>query len=155
MRVLKTGGIVAALVIAGVLIAAATRSDMFRVQRSASNPFEQQDPRLKGSYSGAASAAYAFAGNGNVGKGTIEIIESAPASWVTMTLHMLAPFETRNTVRFLLEPQGDGTRVTWAMQGPVPYLAKIIHLFIDMDRMVGSEFEAGLASLKAIVEKTP
>ena len=125
MRVLKTGGIVAALVIAGVLIAAATRSDTFRVQRSASNPFKQQDPRLKGSYSGAASgksAAYAFARNGNVGKGTIEIIESAPAS---------------------------------RMQGPVPYLAKIIHLFIDMDRMVGSEFEAGLASLKAIAEKTP
>src|SRR5438067_2118444 len=158
MTVLKTGGIVAALAIAGVLIAAATRSDTFRVQRSASNPFEQQDPNLKDSYSGAASgksAAYAFAGNGNVGKGTIEIIESAPASRVTMTLHMLAPFETRNTVRFLLEPQGDGTRVTWAMQGPVPYLAKIIHLFIDMDRMVGTQFEAGLASLKAIAEKTP
>ena|SRR5438094_1839147 len=125
MSVIKTGSIVAALAIAGVLIAAATRSDTFRVQRSASNPFEQQDPNLKGSYSGAASgksAAYAFARNGNVGKGTIEIIESAPAS---------------------------------RMQGPVPYLAKIIHLFIDMDRMVGSEFEAGLASLKAIAEKTP
>ena len=125
MSVIKTGSIVAALAIAGVLIAAATRSDTFRVQRSASNPFEQQDPNLKGSYSGAASgksAAYTFAGNGNVGKGTIEIIESAPAS---------------------------------RMQGPVPYLAKIIHLFIDMDRMVGSEFEAGLASLKAIAEKTP
>ena len=68
---------------------------------------------------------------------------------------MLAPFETRNTVQFLLEPQGELTRVTWAMQGHVPYLAKIIHLFIDMDRMVGSEFDAGLASLKAIAEKTP
>ena len=179
MGVLKTAGIVAALAIAGVLIAAATRSDTFRVQRSASikaapekifpliddlhrfntwNPFAQQDPNLKGSYSGAASgksAAYTFAGNGNVGKGTIEIIDSAPASRVTMTLHMLAPFETRNTVQFLLEPQGDGTRVTWAMQGSVPYFAKIIHLFIDMDRMVGSEFDAGLASLKAIAEKTP
>ncbi|TMH47167.1 MAG: polyketide cyclase [Betaproteobacteria bacterium] len=170
MGVLKTAGIVAALAIAGVLIAAATRSDTFRVQRSASikaapekifpliddlhrfntwNPFAQQDPNLKGSYSGAASgksAAYTFAGNGNVGKGTIEIIDSAPASRVTMTLHMLAPFETRNTVQFLLEPQGELTRVTWA---------KIIHLFIDMDRMVGSEFDAGLASLKAIAEKTP
>ena len=179
MGVLKTAGIVAALAIAGVLIAAATRSDTFRVQRSASikaapekifpliddlhrfntwNPFAQQDPNLKGSYSGAASGesvAYTFAGNRSVGKGTIQIIESAPASRVTMTLHMLAPFETRNTVRFLLEPQGELTRVTWAMQGSVPYFAKIIHLFIDMDRMVGSEFDAGLASLKAIAEKTP
>src|SRR5438067_1894071 len=117
MTVLKTGGIVAALAIAGVLIAAATRSDMFRVQRSASNPFKQQDPNLKGSYNGAASgksAAYTFAGNRSVGKGTIQIIESAPASRVTMTLHMLAPFETRSTVRFLLERQGLGDR--WALR---------------------------------------
>jgi len=68
---------------------------------------------------------------------------------------MLQPFETRNTVDFILQPQGDTTEVTWAMHGPVPYLAKIVHLFINMDRMVGGEFEAGLASLKAIAEKTP
>src|SRR5207237_369870 len=86
----------------------------------------------------------------SVGKGTIQIIESAPASRVTMTLHMLEPFETRNTVRLLLETQGDSTRVTWSMQGPVPYLSKIIHLFIDMDRMVGTQFEAGLAGFYMI-----
>ena len=162
MGVLKTAGIVAALAVGGVLIAAATEKifplvdDLHRFNTW--NPFEKKDPNLKGSYRGAPSgkgAAYAFDGNKNVGKGTIEIVDSAPASRVTMTLHMLAPFETRNTVRFLLEPQGELTRVTWAMQGHVPYLAKIIHLFIDMDRMVGSEFEAGLASLKAIAEKTP
>jgi hypothetical protein len=179
MTLLKTGGIILALAIAGVLIAAATRSDTFRVQRSASikaapekifpliddlrrfntwNPFEKKDPNLKGSYSGAPSgkgAAYAFDGNKNVGKGTIEIVDTAPASRVTMTLHMYEPFETRNTVDFILQPRGDTTEVTWAMQGPVPYVAKIIHLFIDVDRMVGTEFEAGLASLKTIAEKTP
>lgn len=179
MSVLKTGGMIGAVAVAGVLIAAATRSDTFRVQRSASiqaapdrifplindlhrfngwNPFERKDPNLKRSYSGAQSgkgAAYAFAGNGEVGRGTIEIIASAPASKVTMALHMLEPFETRNTVDFILQPKGDMTEVTWAMHGPVPYLAKIIHLFIDMDLMVGGEFEAGLASLKAIAEKTP
>jgi hypothetical protein len=179
MSLVKTGGMIGAVALAGVLIAAATRSDTFRVQRSASikaapdrifplindlhrfngwNPFERKDPNLKRSYSGAQSgkgAAYAFAGNGEVGRGTIEIIASAPASKVTMTLHMLEPFETRNTVDFILQPKGDMTEVTWAMHGPVPYLAKIIHLFIDMDRMVGGEFEAGLASLKAIAEKTP
>jgi hypothetical protein len=180
MSVLKTGGMIGAVAVAGVLIAAAARGDSFRVQRSASihaeperifplindlhrfngwNPFDKKDPNLKRSYSGPESgkgAAYGFDGNGNVGRGTIEIIASAPASKVTMTLHMLEPFETRNTVDFILQPKGDTTtEVTWAMHGPVPYLAKIIHLFIDMDRMVGGEFEAGLASLKAIAEKTP
>ena len=158
MTLLKTSGIVLAIAVAGVLIAAATRSDTFRVQRSASskaapkkifpliddlrrfntwNPFEKKDSNVKGSYSGAPSgkgAAYALDGNKNVGKGTIEIVDTAPAS---------------------LQPRGDTTEVTWAMQGPVPYVAKIIHLFIDMDRMIGTEFEAGLASLKTIAEKTP
>jgi hypothetical protein len=121
------------------------------------NPFEKKAPSLKGSYSDAPSgkgAAYAFDGNKHVGRGTIEIVDTAPASRVTMTLHMLEPFETRNTVDFILQPS-DTTEVTWAMQGPVPYVAKIIHLFIDMDRMVGAGFEAGLASLKTIAEKTP
>jgi|tagenome__1003787_1003787.scaffolds.fasta_scaffold20664861_2 hypothetical protein len=179
MRWIKTAGILFGVALAGILAVAATRSDTFRVQRSASigaaadriyplindlhrfntwNPFERKDPNLKRSYSGAGSgkgALYAFDGNGNVGKGTIEIIDSAAPSKVTMTLHMLQPFETRNTVDFILQPKGDTTEVTWAMHGPVPYFAKIMHLFIDMDRMVGGEFEAGLASLKAIAEKTP
>ena len=102
------------------------RSDTLRVQRSAS---------IKAAPSGK-GAAYAFDGNQNVGRGTIEIVDTAPASRVTMTLHMLEPFETRNTVDFILQPRGDTT-------------------FIDMDRMVGGEFEAGLASLKTIAEKTP
>jgi len=179
MRWIKTAGILFGVALGGILAVAATRSDTFRVQRSASidaaadriyplindlhrfntwNPFERKDPNLKRSYSGAGSgkgALYAFDGNGNVGKGTIEIIDSAAPSKVTMTLHMLQPFETRNTVDFILQPKGDTTEVTWAMHGPVPYFAKIMHLFIDMDRMVGGEFEAGLASLKAIAEKTP
>jgi len=137
MSLLKTGGIVVAIAVAGVLIAAATRSGTFRVQKiftliddlhrfNTWNPFEKKDPNLKRSYSD---------GNKNVGKGTIEIVDTAPASRVTMTLHMLEPFETRNTVDFILQPRGDTTEVTWAMQG--------------------TEFEAGLASLKTIAEKTP
>jgi RNA polymerase sigma-70 factor (ECF subfamily) len=64
-----------------------------------------------------------------------------------------APFEVRNTVEFTLTPSGGATNVTWAMHGPAPFVAKIIHVFIDMDRMVGSDFEAGLASLKAAAER--
>jgi hypothetical protein len=180
---LKYIGIGVVLLVGGVLIAAAMRPDSFRVQRSTEikaapekifplindlrrfntwNPFEKKDPNLKRSYTGPENgkgAAYAFEGNGDVGKGSLEILDSAPASKVTMALHMREPFQVDNKVEFILQAasgtEGDATEVTWAMQGAVPYFAKIIHLFIDMDRMVGTEFEAGLASLKALAEKTP
>ena len=164
-----------------VLALAATRPDDFRVQRSASikaspekifphindlhafnawNPFNKKDPNVKGSYSGAASgagAAYAFEGNSEVGRGRIEITDSRPAAEVRMSLHMLAPMEGRNVVEFLLKPEGGGeaqsTRVSWAIQGPMPYLSKVLSLFCDMDAMIGKEFEKGLADLKVIVER--
>ena len=167
-----TGALVAVL-----LVVAAFRPDSFRVQRSATikappekifplindlrgfnkwNPYERKDPRIQGSYSGAASgkgAAYAFEGNKDVGKGAIEITDSASPSRVTMALRMREPFEADNRVDFTLAPRGDGTEVTWALQGPVPYLARLAHLVLDMDAMIGRDFEAGLANLKAIAEK--
>lgn len=173
---LKLIAIATVLLVGGVLIAAALRPDSFRVQRSASiqappekifplindlrrfntwNPFEKKDPNLKGRYSGAESgtgAAYAFAGNRDVGRGAIEIIDSEPASEVRMRLDMLEPFEAHNVVEFTLKPQGEATRVTWAINGRAPYFAKIIHLFFDMDRMIGKDFDSGLAELKAIAE---
>jgi len=176
---LKYIGLGVLLLIGGVLVLAPLRPDTFQVRRSTSikakpeqiyplindlhrfntwNPFDKKDPNIKGSYSGPESgkgAAYAFEGNKNVGKGTIEILDSAPASKVTMALRMLEPFRVDNRVVFTLAPDGAATEVTWAMQGAVPYFAKIIHLFVNMDRMVGTEFEAGLASLKTIAEKTP
>jgi hypothetical protein len=173
---LKIIGLAVVLLIGAVLIVAAMRPDTFRVQRSASiqappekifpliddlkrfntwNPFDRKDPNVKGSYSGAASgkgAAYAFEGNKDVGRGSIEIIDSVPASEVRMSLHMLAPMEGRNVVEFSLKPDGQGTRVTWAIHGPMPLFAKIFGLFCDMDGMIGKDFESGLANLKAIVE---
>jgi uncharacterized protein YndB with AHSA1/START domain len=173
----KIIGIIVAIVVASVLLFAANKPDTFRVERRASiqapperifaliddlrafntwNPFEKKDPNLKGRYSGPSSgrgAAYAFDGNKDVGKGSLEILESAPPSKVTMRLAMVEPFEVQNTVEFTLVPNGGTTNVTWAMQGPAPFIAKVIHVFIDMDKMVGKDFEAGLASLKAIAEK--
>ena len=179
-RMLKIAGIGALVLVGGVLVTAAFRADSFRVQRSASiqapaekifplindlrgfntwNPFDKKDPRLKASYSGATSgagAAYAFEGNKDVGSGSLEIIDSEPAAEVRMKLDMRKPFEAHNVVEFTLRPEGgeggEATRVTWAMQGNVPYFAKIIHMFFDMDRMIGKDFEHGLAELKAIVE---
>ena len=165
------------LIVGGVLIAASTRPNEFRVQRSASikappdkifphvndlkafnawNPFNKKDPNIKGSYSGAPSgpgAAYAFEGNSDVGRGRIEIIDSRPVSEVRMSLHMLAPMEGRNVVEFNLHPKGDSTSVTWAIQGPMPYISKVLSLFCDMDAMIGKEFENGLADLKVIAER--
>jgi hypothetical protein len=174
---LKIIAIIIVVAIAAVLLFAATRPDSFRVQRTLGikapperifpfiddlhrfntwNPYEKKDPNIKGTYSGAASgkgAAYAFDGNKDVGKGSVEITESLPPRQVSMRLHMIEPIEASNAVEFTLEPNGDVTNVTWAMHGPVPYLGKIIHLFFNMDGMVGRDFEAGLANLKAIAER--
>jgi len=166
---------VAALV-AAVLAYAATRPDRFEVQRSTSiqasaekifplidnlrtfnawNPFDRKDPNIKGTYSGPDSgkgAAYAFESN-QTGTGRIEIADTAPPSRVTMRLTMIKPLAAENRVQFILQPQGNATHVTWAMDGDVPFIGKLIHLFVDMDRMVGQEFAAGLAELKARAER--
>jgi hypothetical protein len=98
-------------------------------------------------------AVYAWEGNKDVGQGRMEIVESVPPSQVAIALDFVRPFESHNIVEFRLEPKGESTNVTWAMQGHTPYFAKIIHLFVNMDRMVGRDFEAGLANLKAAAEK--
>jgi len=173
---LKIIGIVIIVAIAAVLILAATRPDTFQVQRAASikapperifplindfnrwrawSPCEKKDPTMKRTFGVATSgkgATYAWEGNGEVGQGRMEIADSAPPSKVAIKLDFVKPFEAHNLVEFVLEPDGDATRVTWTMRGDAPYFAKIIHLFIDMDRMVGKDFEAGLASLKATAE---
>ena len=83
----------------------------------------------------------------------MEIVESVPSSKVALKLDFLKPFEAHNQVDFMLEPKGDSTNVTWRMQGPSPYFVKIVHVFMDMDKMVGNDFETGLANLKTSAEK--
>ena len=111
---------------------------------------------MKRSYSGAATgkgAVYEFDGNNEVGKGRIEIAEASPPSKVVLTLDMIKPFQTHNIVEYTLQPNGGSTNVTWAMTGAMPYMAKVMCLFFNMDRMVGKDFETGLANLKAIAER--
>jgi uncharacterized protein YndB with AHSA1/START domain len=165
------------VVVGAVLAYAATKPDVFHVQRSASvkappdkifplindfrswaswSPYEHKDPAMKKTYSGAATgkgAVYEWDGDKNVGSGRIEIADTTPPSRLAIKLDMIKPFAASNRVEFTLQPQGDTTNVTWAMNGPTPYLAKIMHVFLDMDRMVGQDFEAGLANLKALAEK--
>jgi len=174
---LKIIGIVIVVLIAGVLILAAFKPDTFRVQREASikappdrifvlindfnrwgawSPWEKKDPAMKRTFGATTSgkgAVYAWEGNKDVGQGRMEISESLPPSKVALNLDFVKPFEAHNLVVFTLEPKGDATNVTWAMQGDCPYFVKIIHVFVNMDKMVGKDFEAGLANLKIAAEQ--
>jgi uncharacterized protein YndB with AHSA1/START domain len=147
-----------------VVALAATKPDNFRVQRATAikappekifpliddfhaweawSPYEKKDPNMKRTLSGAATgkgAIYEWDGDGNVGAGRMEITESSPSSKVALNLDMTKPLTAHNVVEFTLEPEGDATTVTWSMKGEAPYFAKIIHVFFDMDSMVGADF---------------
>jgi carbon monoxide dehydrogenase subunit G len=120
------------------------------------SPYEKKDPAMKRTVSGAASgkgAVYEWEGNKEIGKGRMEITETSPPSRVTIKLDFVKPFEAHNIVDFTLEANGDSTNVTWAIHGPSPFISKVIGIFCNMDRMIGKDFEAGLADLKTIAEK--
>jgi uncharacterized protein YndB with AHSA1/START domain len=173
---IKIIAIAVIFLIAGLLVFVATRPDEFEVQRTASikaapekifpyindlhrwglwSPYEKKDPAMKRTYSGSAGkgAAYEWEGNGKVGKGRVEIRSTVPPFEVLIKLDMIKPIEGHNSVRFSLEPEGEATHVTWAMRGDRSYGAKVVGLFVNMDRMIGKDFETGLANLKAVVEK--
>ena len=169
--------VVLAIAIAIVLILAATKPDTFEVRRAATvkappekifalisdfhqwgswSPWENKDPAMQRSYGGAASgrgAVYAWEGNKNVGSGRMEILEASPPSKIVIKLDFLKPFEAHNTAEFTMLPQGNATSITWLMHGPASFMVKVMHVFINMDRMVGKDFEAGLANLKRLAEK--
>lgn len=164
-----------AVAILAVLGFAATRPDHFRIERSilvnapaerihphitdfrrwrAWSPWEDRDPDLERSYSGNASgkgAAYAWRGNGQVGEGRMEILEDEFRR-IAIRLDFIRPFAARNTAEFVLAPEAGGTRVTWAMSGPQPFIGKLMSLVFSMDRMVGGDFETGLTRLKTAAE---
>ena len=176
---LNAGIVVVVLIVAVVAVVAyaSTRPDSFRVQRSAAimapadkifslindyrnwpqwSPYENRDPDMKRTFTGAPSgkgAKYAWEGNRNVGSGAMEIIDTAPPNKILIKLDFIKPFEGHNVVEFTLAPKGEMTDVTWVMSGPAPFMSKVMQVFINMDRMIGKDFEAGLASLKAAAEK--
>ena len=169
--------VVLAIAIAIVVVLAATKPDTFSVRRAATikappekifpaisdfhqwtswSPWEHRDPAMKRTYSGADSgkgAVYAWDGNKNVGSGRMEILDVSVPSKVVIKLDFLKPFEAHNTAEFTMLPQGDATNLTWAMHGPLVFMAKVMHVFINMDKMIGKDFEAGLANLKKLTEK--
>jgi hypothetical protein len=122
------------------------------------NPWARLDPGMKHTYEGAPAgvgAVYAWAGNGEVGEGRMTLTESRPSDVIRIRLEFLEPLVATSTAEFTFKPEGDRTTVTWSMAGRNDLMAKAIHLFVDMDRMIGGRFEEGLARMKAIVEAAP
>jgi uncharacterized protein YndB with AHSA1/START domain len=169
--------VVLVIAIAIVLILAATKPNTFSVQRATAikappekifpmindfhqwgswSPYEHKGPAMKRSYSGAESgngAVYAWNGNKNVGSGRMEILDSSTPSKIVIKLDFFTPFEAHNTAEFTLRPQGDAINLTWLMHGPAPFMSKLMQVFMNIDNMVGKDFEVGLANLKRLAEK--
>jgi uncharacterized protein YndB with AHSA1/START domain len=169
--------VVLAIVIAIVLILAATKPNTFSVQRATTvkapperifplindfhqwgswSPYENKDPAMKRSYSGAADgkgAVYGWEGNKNVGSGRMEILDTSKPSKIVIKLDFFTPFEGHNTAEFTMLPQGDAINLTWLMHGPAPFMSKVMQVFINLDKMIGKDFEIGLANLKRLTEK--
>jgi polyketide cyclase/dehydrase/lipid transport protein len=171
-------GILAIVVIAiGVLAAAiASRPSDFEIERSASiaappdvvfgyvndfhrwegwSPWAKLDPSMKVEYDGAPSgvgAGYGWTGDPRVGQGRMSITESTPSQHVAVDLLFLKPFAAHNTAVFTLVPDSAGTKVTWAMRGHRNFVGKAAGLFLNVDDLVGKQFEQGLASLRTLAE---
>jgi hypothetical protein len=153
------------VVIIVFLIVVATRPAEFRVTRSASisappavvfaqvndlhkwdawSPWAKLDPAMKQTHEGAPAgpgAVYSWAGNSDVGEGRMTITESRPDELVRIKLEFLKPFAAVSTTEFMFKPEGNQTAVTWSMTGTNNFMAKAMCLFMNMDKMVGGDFE--------------
>lgn len=158
-----------------LLLVAATRPTRFRVQRSVLvnasaaqvlallqdfhrwgewSPWEKIDPSMQRSYSGAANgvgAVYAWTSRGKAGAGRMEIREMR-AERLLIQLDFSKPFVAHNQVEFTLQSQGEATLVSWAMYGPSPFVSRLMGLFFSMDKLIGRDFEKGLANLQAALK---
>jgi uncharacterized protein YndB with AHSA1/START domain len=163
------------LSIAALLLYASTKPDTLHVERSihilaspekifpfindfhlwdAWTPYNK-DPAMKKNYSGNDSgkgARYAWEGNKEVGKGEITIVDTVPPNKLVFDLHMIRPFEGRNVATFSLTSSGDATQVTWGLDDKHNLLLKTVTLFVNLDKVIGKDFEVGLARLKTVVE---
>src|SRR3954467_14975564 len=166
-----------AIAIVVVLILAAIKPDSFSVRRETMvkapperifpwindfhqwgrwSPYEGKDPAMKRTYGGASSgkgAVYAWEGNKNVGSGRMEILDAPAHSRILIKLDFFAPFEGHNTAEFTMLPRGDETHLSWLMHGRAPFVSKLMQVFMSLDKMIGKDFEAGLANLQKLAER--
>lgn len=121
------------------------------------SPWDDLDPDMERTYSGLESgtgAAYFWSGNRKAGEGRMEITEAVEPTRVSIALNFLKPFKSSSTTTFDLKTEGDATRVTWTMTGPMTLMTRVMGIFRSMDKMIGPDFERGLERLKAVVEKS-
>ena len=119
------------------------------------NPWAKLDPTMKQTYEGAPAgrgAIYTWAGNNEVGEGRMTLTESRPSDLIRIKLEFLKPLAGTSIAEFTFTPEGNQTAVTWSMAGKVNFMAKAVHLFMNVDRMIGNNFEQGLGRMKSITE---
>ena len=124
-------------------------------QWGAWSPWEKLDPNMVRTYGGADSgvgATYHWVGNDKVGEGNMTITDSAPNQQIGIKLEFLKPWAATNTARFVLAPAAGGTQLTWSMDGNHDFLGKAMSVAMNMDKMIGGDFERGLATLKTLSE---
>ncbi len=181
----KKGGLlkkilIALIVIVGIFVAVvALQPSEYRVSRSATlsapvsavfaqvndfhswetwSPWAKLDPAAKTTYEGPSSgtgAIFRWVGNSDVGEGNMTITESRPSDLIKIRLEFIKPFPGVSTTEFTFKPEGGGTAVTWTMSGTNNFIGKAMCLFMNMDKMVGGDFEKGLANMKSVVEAAP
>lgn len=119
------------------------------------SPYEKLDPAMKRSYEGPEAgegSAYSWSGNGQAGEGRATIVESKPNEKIRIRLDFQRPFAATSFATFTFKPQGNTTSVEWALEGDKNFVAKALHLVMDMDKMVGGQFEEGLGALREVAE---
>jgi hypothetical protein len=170
--------IAVAVIVVVFIVVVAMQPSVFRVARSATmsapapavfaqvndfhkweawNPWGKIDPAMKQTYEGAPAgpgAIYTWVGNKNVGEGRMTLTESRPSDLIRIKLEFFKPFAGTSIAEFTFKPVGNQTAVTWSMTGKNNFMAKAIHLFMNMDKMIGGQFETGLKQMKSIVEAT-
>ena len=169
--------VVLSVAIVGLILVVRMQPSNFRISRSISmsapasevfgqvndfhnwrnwSPWEKMDPDLKRTYEGAPSgtgSVYSWSGNKKVGEGRMTLVESHPSDRIRIKLEFLKPFKATNTAEFTFQSEGGNTRVEWAMTGAnESFMSKAFCMVMNMDKMVGKDFEKGLASMKETVE---
>jgi uncharacterized protein YndB with AHSA1/START domain len=176
ISMLKKILIVLALIIIVFLVVVALQPADFQVSRAATiaappatvfaqvndfhkwaawSPWEKLDPDIQRNYSGEPAgegAAFSWSGNSDIGEGNMTITESRPDELVRLKLEFIKPMAGTSDTEFRFKPEGDGTHVTWTMSGKNGFVGKALCLFMSMDKMIGGQFEEGLASMKQVAE---
>ncbi len=165
-----------ALAIVAFCVVVAIQPEDFKIERSATinaapdkvfeqvndfhkweawSPWAKLDPAMKTAYAGPASgvgSSYSWVGNNDVGEGKMTVTQSHPNEHIAIELEFIKPFAAKNLTEFVLKPEGSATKVTWTMAGKNNFVMKAFSLVMNMDKLVGADFEKGLEQMKNVVE---